>query len=83
MKTIEERKAILETEIIKQQKKGWRISSKTETNCQLMRDKNRSGCLLVILFLFFIIPGIFYLLLTHGTTTVFLEINENGEIKYS
>ena len=52
MKTLEERKAILENELTKQLRKGWRISSRTENGCQLIQDKKRNGCLLVFLFLF-------------------------------
>lgn len=84
MKTLEERKAILENEITKQLRKGWRISSRTETGCQLIQDKKRNGCLLVFLFIFFIIPGIFYLLLTQGKTiSVFIEVNGEGQVIYS
>jgi len=84
MKTTEERKAILEKEIARQLKKGWRISSRTEIGCQLVIDKKRNGCLIVILFLFFIIPGIFYLILTQGKTiSVYVEVNEDGQINYS
>ncbi len=84
MKTIEERKTILESEITKQLKKGWRITSRTETGCQLQKDKERDGCLIVILFLLFILPGIFYLLLTQGRTiSVYIEVTEEGEIFYS
>ena len=84
MITIEERKAILESEITKKLKSGWRVTTKTKTGCQLIQDKKRNGCLLVFLFLFFIIPGIFYLLLTQGKTiSVFVEVNEEGIITYS
>lgn len=84
MKTIEERKAILETEVGKQLRKGWRISSRTDTGCQLLIDKKRDTFTVVILFLFFILPGIFYLLLTQGRVqTVYIEVNEDGEIVYS
>jgi hypothetical protein len=40
MKTIEERKVILENEVTKQLKKGWRITSKTETgaSCKKRRE---------------------------------------------
>lgn len=84
MKTLEERKTILEYEVTKQLRKGWKISSRTETGCQLIQDKKRNGCLLVFLFIFFIIPGIFYLLLTQGkTVSIFIEVNEEGQVIYS
>lgn len=84
MKTIEERKAILDKEITRQFKNGWRLASRTETGCQLVKDKERSGCLLVLLFLFFIIPGIFYLLFTQGIgKTVPVEVMEDGRVSYT
>ena len=54
MKTLEERKAILEAEIIKQQKKGWLIANRTDTTCQLTKEKKPETCLIVILFLLFV-----------------------------
>lgn len=58
----------------KQLKKGWRITSRTE----------RDPFTVVILFLFFIIPGIFYLLFTQGRTqSIYIEVNAEGEIRYS
>lgn len=84
MKTPEELKVILENEITKQLKKGWRITSRTERGCQLLIDKKRDTLTVVILFLFFIIPGIFYLLFTMGRTqSIYIEVNGEGEIKYS
>lgn len=84
MKTLEERKAILETEVSKQLRKGWRISSRTDTGCQLLYDKKRDTFVVVILFLFFILPGIFYLLFTQGRTqSVFIEVKEDGELIFS
>lgn len=43
MKTLEERKAILEGEITKQLKKGWQILSRSETGCQLIQDENQTS----------------------------------------
>jgi hypothetical protein len=83
MKTLEERKAILDYLIAEQQKKGWQIASKTDTSCQLTREKKPDGCLTAILIILFVIPGILYLILMKGTETVVLEIDEQGEIKYT
>ena len=84
MKTIEERKVILENEVTKQLKKGWRITSKTETGCQLQKEKGIDGCLAVFLFFLAIIPGIIYLIVAHGKTiSIFIEVSESGEIIYS
>ena len=84
MKTLEERKAILENEVTKQLRRGWRIGSRTETGCQIVQDKKRSTFLVIFLFLLFIIPGIFYLLLTQGRTiSALIEVNDEGKIIYS
>jgi len=83
MKTLEERKAILEAEITKQLKKGWQIASRTDTTCQLTKEKRPDGCTTTILILLFVIPGILYLIFMKGTTTVYIEISENGDVKYS
>jgi excisionase family DNA binding protein len=83
MKTLEERKAILEYEITKQQKKGWQIASRTDTTCQLIKEKKPEIIVVVILFLLFVIPGLLYLILMKGSITVYVEINDEGEIKYS
>ena len=84
MKTIEVRKAILEVEITKQLKKGWRISSRSETGCQLIIDKNRGDCLKAISYFFFpMIPEILYLPLPQKTISLFIEVDEEGIIIYS
>lgn len=83
MKTIEERKAILEAEVIKQQKKGWLIISKTDTTAQMTKEVPPEGCLTIILFLTFIIPGILYLILRKKRYTIYIEVNEEGKLKYS
>jgi len=83
MKPLEERIAILENEITRQLKNGWRMESKTGTGCQLIKDKRPETCLIVFLLLLFIIPGIIYLIVSKKTTTVFVEVNEQGEIVYT
>ena len=83
MKTLEERRAILESEIVKQQKKGWQISSRSETTCQLTKEKKPETIVVVILILLFVIPGLLYLIFTKGIMTVYIEVDEQGDIKYS
>lgn len=83
MKTLDERKAILNYVISEQQKKGWQIVSQTDTTCQLSREKKPDGCTTAILIILFVIPGLLYLIFTKGTETVVVEIDEQGEIKYS
>jgi DNA-binding CsgD family transcriptional regulator len=83
MKTIEERKAILNAVIIKHQKNGWTITNQTDTNCQLIKEKKPDTCLVVLLLLLFIIPGLLYLIFIKGNMTVFIEVDEEGKVKYS
>ena len=83
MKTFDERKAILDNEIIKQQKKGWQIANRTDLTCQFIIEKKPEIIVVVILFLLFVIPGLLYLILMKGSITVYVEINEEGEIKHS
>ncbi len=83
MKNFNERKAILDNEIKRQQKKGWRVIDRTDTTCTLESDKNPDTCLVIFLLLLFIIPLILYLIFRRKTTTVFVEVKENGEIVYN
>ena len=83
MKTLDERKAILEAEIVKQQRKGWQIVNRTDTTFQMTKEKKPDGCVTAILIILFVIPGILYLIFMKGTITVYVEITEDGEANYS
>jgi len=83
MKTLDERRSILDAEIEKQQRKGWQIASRTDTTCQMTKEKRPDGCTTAILIILFVIPGILYLILMKGTNTVYIEISEEGEVNYS
>ena len=78
--SIEERKEILEKEIGKYARQGWRIISKTEISAQMTRDKKASCLLAFILALFFVLPAILYLLLYRGSENLYLEVDERGKI---
>jgi hypothetical protein len=82
MKTIEERKLILDKEIFKLVNHGWRLSHRSDTKCLLVKDKKVNGCLLTILLLLFILPGIIYLLISKGKSTLKIDITEEGNIIY-
>ena len=79
MKTFDERKAVLENEITKKLKQGWRIVSKTDTGCQLIKDKKPSGILVLLLFSISFLPSIG----SKGTKSVYVKVNEDGEIIYT
>lgn len=76
----EERKKILEAEISKYVKTGWRVTTRTDTSAQLTRDKQASCGLALILALFLIVPAILYLLLYRGTESLYLEVDEQGKV---
>jgi len=78
--SIEERKEILEKEVGKYARQGWRIVSRTDTSVQLTRDKTASCLLALILAIFFILPAILYLLLYRGSENLYLEVDERGKI---
>ena len=47
MKTLNEPKTFLESEVTKQLIKGWRIATRTDTSCQLIGDKKPEICLML------------------------------------
>lgn len=78
---IERRKEILEKEISKYVQQGWRVNSRTDTTAQLVRDQQASCLVALILAIFFIVPAILYLMLFKGTQSMYLEVDEQGNIK--
>ncbi len=78
--SIEEQKEILEKEISRYARQGWRIISRTETSAQMVRDKQASCLLAFILALFFLLPAILYLLLYKGSENLYIEVDERGKI---
>ena len=83
MKTLEERKAILNAVIIKHQKNGWQVVSQTDTTCQISKEKKPDTCLVVLLIILFVIPGILYLIFSKGIINIYIEVDEEGKVKYS
>ena len=81
MKTIEERKSILDKEIFKHVNHGWRVSTKSDTKALLTKEKKTKGCLLVFLLLLFIIPGIIYLFINKGKGILKIEVTQEGLVK--
>jgi hypothetical protein len=81
--TIDERRAILEEEIAKQVRAGWTVVSRTDTTAQLTATEGPNGCVLLFLLLFFIIPGILYVLFYKGSKSLYLEVDEQGNVKHT
>ena len=82
MKSVEEMKLILDKDIFKHVNHGWRVATRSETKCLLVKEKKAKGVLLIILLLLFIVPGIIYLLMYKGRSTVMIEVTQDGNIKY-
>jgi hypothetical protein len=82
MKSLDERKAIIDAEINRRLRQGWIIASRTDTTCQITKDEKPDGCLTVLLFLTFIIPGILYLILRKKRVTLYFEVDTEGKFHY-
>lgn len=78
--TLEERKHILDQEITKYQREGWRVLNQTDTTAQLLYETKPSCLLAIILAIFFIVPAILYLMFYKGTKKLFLEVNDQGKV---
>ncbi len=77
-----ERKNILENAIAFYLRQGYRVNSQTDNTVQLMKPKQFSFFVAIILFLIFIIPFVLYLLyyLAQHDKTVYIVVNEEGKI---
>ncbi len=78
---IQERTIILNRAIQNYQKNGYRLISQTETTAQLYKPKEFNGCLAIIL-VFLIIGIILWLILylTEKDETLFIEVDEYGQV---
>jgi hypothetical protein len=81
MKTIEERKSILDKEIFKHVNHGWRITTRSDTKAILVKEKKTNGCLLIFLIILFVVPGIIYLLVNKGKGILKIEVTQEGDVK--
>jgi hypothetical protein len=79
--SLDERREILEREVSKLSRQGWRVVSRTDTSAQLEMQKQANGCLGLILLLFFIIPGILYFVLYKGTKGLYIEVQADGRVR--
>ena len=81
--SIEERRTILDREIKRYIKRGFRVINRTDTTAQLVKPKKFSFLWALLWFLLFGIGLIVYLLYYAGKKDepVYLEVNERGRIK--
>lgn len=78
--SFEARKAILEDHIRLQAGAGWVVTSRTDTAAQMISEKRPNVVLALLLFVLGIIPGIIYLAVARGTDTIYIEVDEYGQV---
>lgn len=83
MKTIEERRSILDKDIFKHINHGWRVATRSDTKCLMVREKKTKVGLFVFLLFLFIIPGIIYLFKDKGRSRLMIEVTQEGNIHYN
>ncbi len=77
MKTLNERKSILDEEVLKLTVKGWTVKSSTDTTCTLIKKDNLAWLRSLFLILNFI-PS-----MGEGIKTRIVEVTPEGTIKHS
>ena len=77
-----ERKTVLESSIVYYVRQGYRVGYQTEFSAQLLKPKQFSLLLAIVLFLFYIIPFVIYLLYyaAQKDKSVYLVVDEEGII---
>ena len=78
MKTLEERKSILDEEVLRLTGKGWIVKSRTDTTCLLIKEDTAMGCLSLIVSLMVLFP-----FFDQRIKTRIIEVTPEGKIKRS
>ena len=76
MKTLEERKIILDEEALRLIGKGWIVKSRSDTTCLLIKEDTVAGCLSLIVSLLVLFPFFDKHIKTH-----MIEVTLEGKIK--
>ena len=76
MKTLEERKKILDEEIQRLIGRGWRVENRTDTTCMLIKEDTAMGCLSIAASLLTLFP-----FFKNYFKTRILEVSAKGSIK--
>jgi hypothetical protein len=63
--------------------RGFRVQSQSDTQVQLVKYQNRSGCFAALLFLLGIIPGIIYLLLVTNRFVLLTDVGNGIQVSYN
>ena len=78
MKTLEERKSILDKEVLRLIRKGWIVKSRTDTTCMLIKGDTVMGCLSLFISLLVLFP-----FFDERIKTRIIEVTPEGLIKRS
>jgi len=77
-----DREAILESAIRPYALQGWLVQNRTGHSAQLTKPaEDKNGCLILVLLLFGILPGILYLLLPRDAQTLLIEVDTDGIVR--
>jgi len=79
IKTLEERKELLNKEIVEWVNKGFYIVNQTDTTAQLQKDKDFSCLLFILLTALILLPGILYLLMRKDKHA-YVNVDEYGNV---
>jgi hypothetical protein len=78
MITLDEKKKILEEEILRLARRGWRVENRTDTTCMLIKEDTAMGCLSIVASLLALFP-----FFKNYSKTRLIEVNAEGIIKRS
>jgi len=78
MKELEERKSILDEEVLRLTGKGWIVKHRTDTTCILVKEDNVMGCFSLIVSFFVLFP-----FFEERIKTRIIEVSPEGKIKRS
>ena len=78
MKTLEERKSILDEEVLRLNGKGWVVKSRTDTTCMLIKEDMAMGCLSLLISFLVLFP-----FFDQRIKTRIIEVSPEGIIERS
>lgn len=77
---LDQRRALLQTEIVAQAGEGWRIVAQSDTTVQLERELPINEVIAIFLLLLGILPGILYILFGKQKQGMLVTIDDYGRI---
>ncbi len=78
MKTLAERKGILNEEVFRLEGKGWIVKNRTDTTCLLLKEDTAMGCLSLVVSLMVLFP-----FFDKRIKSRIIEVTPEGNIKRS